>query len=80
MDLGAFTRGNTKDISGGPADRSSSCVDVQLADFDGLGSGDVVKLILQADGARRQLDGYLTALLGRFGDLEGQDAVEELCR
>ena len=26
------------------------------------------------------MDGYLTALLGRLGDLEGQDAVEELCR
>ncbi len=55
-------------------------MDVQLAEFDGLGSGEVVKLILQADSARRQLDGYLAALLGRFGDLEGQDAVEELCR
>lgn len=55
-------------------------MNVQLAEFDGLGSGDLVKLILQADSARRQLDGYLTALLGRFGDLEGQDAVEELCR
>ena len=55
-------------------------MDVHLAEFDGLGSGELVKLILQADSARRQLDGYLTALLGRFGDLEGQDAVEELCR
>ena len=55
-------------------------MDVQLAEFEGLGSGDLVKLILQADSARRQLDGYLAALLGRFGDLEGQDAVEELCR
>lgn len=51
-----------------------------MAEFDGLDSGDLVKLILQADSARRQLDGYLTALLGCFGDLEGQDAVEELCR
>ena len=55
-------------------------MDVQLAEFDGLGSGEVVKLILQADSARRQLDGYLAALLGRFGDLEGPEAVEELCR
>ena len=55
-------------------------MEVQLADFSALESGEVVKLILQADSARRQLDGYLTALLGRFGDLEGQDAVEELCR
>ena len=55
-------------------------MEVQLADFAELESGEVVKLILQADSARRQLDGYLAALLGRFGDLEGQDAVEELCR
>ena len=40
----------------------------------------MVKLILQADSARRRLDGYLTSLLGRLGHLEGQDAVEELCR
>ena len=53
---------------------------IELADFADLGSGELVKLILQANSARRQLDGYLTALLGRFGDLEGQDAVEELCR
>jgi len=55
-------------------------VDVQLAEFSELASGDLIKLILQADSARRQLDGYLTALLGRLGDLEGEDAVEELCR
>ncbi len=55
-------------------------MDVELADFDGLDSGELVKLILQADAARRKLDGYLAALLGRLGDLEGQDAVEELCR
>ncbi|MCY3637332.1 MAG: DUF222 domain-containing protein [bacterium] len=51
-----------------------------MAEYSELESGDLVKLILQADSARRQLDGYLTALLGRLGDLEGQDAVEELCR
>ena len=80
MDLGAFTSGNTTKAGGGPRRSGSATVDVQLAEFDGLGSGELVKLILQADSARRQLDGYLAALLGRFGDLEGEDAVEELCR
>ena len=80
MDLGALTRGNTTKARGEPRGSGSATVDVQLAEFDGLESGELVKLILQADGARRQLDGYLTALLGRLGDLEGQDAVEELCR
>ena len=80
MDLGGFTRGYAAQDSGKPAGRGRGSVEVELADFSELGSGDLVKLILQADGVRRQLDGYLVALLGRFGDLEGQDAVEELCR
>ncbi len=80
MDSGALTRGNTTRNGDGPAVREGGCVGVELADFAGLESGDLVKLIPQTDSARRQLDGYLTALLGRFGDLEGQDAVEELCR
>ena len=53
---------------------------VERIEFAELDSAEMVKLILQADAARRQLDGYLAALLGRFSDLEGQDAVEELCR
>ena len=80
MDSGTLTRENTAQGSSVPTNRRHGFVDVELPDFDGLGSGDLVKLILQADSARRQLDGYLTALLGRFGDLEGQDAVQELCR
>ena len=80
MDLGALTRGNTATDGDLPVGREGGCVEIQLADFAELESGEVVKLILQADSARRQLDGYLAALLGRLGDLEGQDAVEELCR
>ena len=55
-------------------------MEIELPESSGLESGDLVKLILQADSARRQIDGFLAALLGRFGELEGQDAVEELCR
>ena len=80
MDLGGLTRGNTTPNDNQAASRGSGCVDVQLAEFSDLESGDLVKLVLQADSARRQLDGYLAALLGRLGDLVGQDAVEELCR
>ncbi len=80
MDLGGFTRENVTQDGDRPAGRGNSSVEVGLADFSELVSGDLVKLILQADSVRRQLDGYLVALLGRFGDLEGQDAVEELCR
>ena len=80
MDSGALTRENTTRGSDVPTNGRRGCVEVEMPDFAGLESGEVIKLILQADSARRQLDGYLTALLGRFGDLEGQDAVEELCR
>ena len=80
MDSGGFTRGNTPLTGSGPEGRRSRCVGVELPESSGLESGDLVKLILQADSARRQIDGYLASLLGHFGDLEGQDAVEELCR
>ena len=80
MDLGGLTRGNTAIVSSEPSAREARCVGVELPDSTEMESGELVKVILQADSARRQLDGYLTSLLGRLGDLEGQDAVEELCR
>ena len=46
-----------------------------MVDFSGLGTSDLIKQILQADTARQELEGYLTALLGRLGGLEGDDAV-----
>ena len=80
MDLGGLTRENTTIVNSEPLGRGGRCVGVELPDSSEMESGELVKLILQADSARRQLDGYLTSLLGRLGDLEGQDAVEELCR
>ena len=91
MDVGALTRDNRDKAGaggqtvGGRVRRyvggcEAGWLGVERVEFAELGSGEMVKLILQADAARRQLDGYLTALLGRFGDLEGQDAAEELCR
>ena len=44
-----------------------------------MGSSDLIKLVLQADVARRQLDGYVAALLGRLGQLEGDEAVAAVC-
>ena len=80
MDSGGLTRGNTVRADAGLSGRDSGCLGIELADFSRMESGALVKLILQTDSARGQLDGYLTALLGRFSDLEGKDAVEELCR
>ncbi len=39
-----------------------------------------MKVALQGDVARRQLDGYLAGVLGRFGDLEGDDAMFAVCK
>ena len=50
-----------------------------MVDFSEMGSSDLIKLVFQADVARRQLDGYLTALLGRLGELEGEAAVAAVC-
>ncbi len=91
MAIGTLTRENTEQ-TGADTLAAGGCVrtyaggcdadwlGVKPVDFAGLDSGEMVKQILQADAARRQLDGYLAALLGRFADLEGQEAVEELCR
>jgi len=51
----------------------------ELVDFSGLGSSDLIGLVLQADVARRQLDGYVAAVLGRLGQLEGDEAVAAVC-
>ena len=80
MDLGGLTRGNSAVATREPTGRGGRCVGVEMPDSSGLESAELVKLILQADSARRQLDGYLTSLLGRLCDFEGQNAVEELCR
>ena len=50
-----------------------------MVDFSEMGSSDLIKLVLQADVARRQLDGYVAALLGRLGQLEGDEAVAAVC-
>ncbi len=91
MEIGALTRDNAEQAgTGGQAvvgrvrRYTGGCeagwLGVERVEFAELGSGEMVKLILQADAARRQLDGYLATLLGRFAELEGEDAVEGLCR
>ena len=83
MVIDALTRDNTRQarsVGNRDAGCSAGCLGVVPVDSDELESGELIKQILQVDAARRQLDGYLVTLLGHFGNLEGQDAVEELCR
>ena len=54
--------------------------DFELRDYSELGTSDVIKLALQADTVRRRVEGYLTGLLGRLGELEGEDAMVAVCQ
>ncbi len=48
-------------------------------DFSGCGAGELVKLALQANDVRQRAESYLSAVLVRLGDLEGDDAVRSVC-
>lgn len=51
--MGALTRGNTAIVSSEPSGRGGRCVGVELPDSSEMESGELVKLILQADSGRR---------------------------
>lgn len=48
-------------------------------DLASLSTSDLIKLILQADLARRQAEGLLASLLARLGEVEGDEAVSAVC-
>ena len=52
---------------------------IELVDFSDCDATDIVKLALQANCARREIESYLTALLARLGELMGDDAVDTMC-
>ena len=72
MEFGSSTRGNATETEGDIAGFA-------MVNFSEMGSSDLIKLVLQADVARRQLDGYVAGLLGRLGQLEGDEAVAAVC-
>ncbi len=49
-------------------------------DFSGCNAGELVKLALQANDVRQRAESYLSAVLVRLGDLEGDDAVMSVCK
>ncbi len=51
-----------------------------LEDFSGCDAGELVKLALQANDVRRRVECYLSAVLVRLGELEGDDAVMSVCK
>ena len=48
-------------------------------DFSGCDAGELVKLVLQANDVRQRAESFLSAVLVRLGDLEGDDAVVSVC-
>ncbi len=48
-------------------------------DFSGCDAGELVKLALQANDVRQRAESFLSAVLVRLGDLEGDDAVRSVC-
>ncbi|MCY4258420.1 MAG: DUF222 domain-containing protein, partial [bacterium] len=49
-------------------------------DFVGCGAGDLVMLAVRANAFRQQVESYLSAVLVRLGELEGEDAVMSVCK
>ncbi|MCY4163922.1 MAG: DUF222 domain-containing protein [bacterium] len=58
----------------------SSAVGFDFVDFDGCGAGDLVMLAVRANAFRQQVESYLSAVLVRLGELEGEDAVISVCK
>ena len=49
-------------------------------DFSGCDAGELIKLALQANDVRQRAESYLSAVLVRLGELEGDDAVMSVCK
>ncbi|WP_419919501.1 DUF222 domain-containing protein [Candidatus Poriferisocius sp.] len=71
---------HSEDTPGQVGARCCKCLCCEQVDYSDLSSDELLKLVFRADHTRRQLEGLVTALLGRFGELEGDEAVREVCR
>ncbi len=50
-----------------------------FTDFSGCDAGELVQLALQANDMRQRAESFLSAVLVRLGELEGDDAVRSVC-
>ena len=57
-----------------------SAAGFDFVDFVGCGAGDLVMLAVRANAFRQQVESYLSAVLVRLGELEGEDAVMSVCK
>ncbi len=61
------------------ADSNTGVGGFGFGDFSGCDAGELVKLALRVNALRQQAESYLSAVLVRLGDLEGDDAVVSVC-
>ncbi|MCY4163866.1 MAG: DUF222 domain-containing protein [bacterium] len=58
----------------------SAVVGFDFVDFAGCDAGDLVRLAVRANAFRQQVESYLSAVLVRLGNLEGEEAVMSVCK
>ena len=80
MSLYNTSQSNPNVLEGLPADAGFSVDRFGFDDFSGCDAGELVKLALQANDVRQQAESYLSAVLVRLGDLEGDEAVAHVCK
>ena len=81
MSLCNTSQSNSNVLDRSPDDTNSvSSAGFGFDDFSGCDAGELVKLALQVNALRQRAESYLSAVLVRLGDLEGDDAVMSVCK
>ncbi|MCY4162695.1 MAG: DUF222 domain-containing protein [bacterium] len=71
---------NLDDHSQTSGESVSNAAGFDFPDFVGCGAGDLVMLAVRANAFRQQVESYLSAVLVRLGELEGEEAVMSVCK
>ncbi len=80
MSLYNSSQSNPNVLEGLPVNVGFSVDSFGFNDFSGCDAGELVKLALQVNDVRQRAESYLSAVLVRLGDLEGDDAVMSVCK
>ncbi len=80
MSLYGSSQSSSNVLDRSPADTGFSVNGFGFNDFSDCDAGELIKLALQANDVRQQAESYLSAVLVRLGDLEGDDAVMSVCK
>ncbi len=80
MSLYNSSQSNPNVLEGLPANVGFSVEEFGFDDFSGCDAGELIKLALQVNGVRQRAESYLSAVLVRLGDLEGDEAVAHVCK